>query len=345
MSRRWSHSDMTDRMIEIYSHLPYQKRVKFLKRMRGQRPLSAKRVSNEEILEFFRSLLDMTGIVSATNGNLQESFQVGDWKLLGTLSDIRGVFSSADDKISDWMCSTLFQGWVRINDPGLRISRDLRYQIKGQGRVCDFLVTHTSAPPTLVECKRIHPAMGGKSITEIMSEVKRKALDKADEAREQFASTEKVLGNGPYYRLVVFDISSYGDTLSQRNQNMSVIGFKEKPSIESLASDLQKKPPGGIDEICVCWSNVYYFKDAPRVIAYYTKPLNFSNSSAGHVNYQGWTVEFYPLGRNTEEYKELRVSSVGRSCSWITASWASTTDNLLTYGSEEHITKCSGIND
>lgn len=335
---------MTDRMIEIYSRFPYQKRVEFLKTMRGQQHLSTMSVSNEEILEFFRSLLDATGIVSATGGKLQEFFQLGDWTLLGKISDIRGIFSSADDKISDWMCSTLFQGWVRINGSGLKISRDLRYQIKGHGRVCDFLVTHTSAPPTLVECKRIHPAMGEKSITEIMSEVKTKALDKTGEAREQFANTEKILGNGPYYRLVVFDISSYGDTLSQRNRDMSVIGFKEKPNIDSLASDLQKEPPTGIDEMCVCWSNLYYFKDAPRVLAYYTKPLNFS-SGTGHVNYQGWTVEFYPVGRNTEKYKELRVSAVGRPCSWIIASWKSTTDNLLTYGPEERLAKRSSMND
>ena len=344
MSRRWTHSDMTDRMIQIYSRFPYQKRVEFLKRMRGQQHLSTNSVSNEGILEFFRSLLDATGIISATDGNLQESFQLGDWTLLGKIRDIRGVFSSPDGNISDWMCSTLFQGWVRINDSGLKISRDLRYQTEGQGRVCDFLVTHTSAPPTLVECKRIHPAMGGKSVTEIMSEVKTKALDKTGEAREQFANTEKILGNGPYYRLVVFDISSYGDTVTQRNRDMSVIGFKEKPNIDSLASDLQKGPPAGIDEICVCWSNLYYFKDAPRVLAYYTKPLKF-NSTTGQVNYQGWTVEFYPMGQNTEEYKELRVSGVGRPSSWIIASWKSTTDHLVTYGPEEHMAKCSSMND
>ena len=338
MSRRWTHSDMTDRMIELYSRFPYQKRVEFLRSTKDQQHLSTTSVSNEEIFEFFRSLLDATGIISATDGNLQESFQSGDLTLLGRRNDIRGVFSSPDDNISDWMCSTLFQGWVRINESGLKISKDLRYRTKDQGRVCDFLVTHTSAPPTLVECKRIHPAMGGRSITEIMSKVKAKALDKTDEARAQFANTEKFLGNGPYYRLVVLDISSYGDTFTQRSKDMSVIGFKEKPDIYSLVSDLQKEPPIGIDEICVCWSNLYYFKGAPRILAYYTKPLNFS-SRTGHINYQGWTVEFYPRGKNTEKYKELRVSNVGRSSSFIITSWKSATDNLITYGPEEHKVK------
>jgi len=339
MSRRWTHTDMTDRMIELYSRFPYQKRVEFLKSMMGQQHLSTTSVSNEDICEFFRSLLDATGIVSATGGNLQESFQLGDQSLLGNTSDIRGVFSSADDKISDWICSTLFQGWVRIS--GLKIGKDLRYLIKGQGRACDFLVTHTGALPTLIECKRIHPAIGGKSITETMSEVKTKALDKTGDAKTQFASTEKFLGNGPYYRLVVFDISSYGDTFG--SEDMSIIGFKEKSDISSLVSDLQKEPPTGIDEICICWSNLYYFEGAPRVLAYYTKPLNFS-SRTGAVNYQGWTVEFYPVGKNTEKYRELRVSNVGRSSSWVITSWRNLTDNLLTYGPEEHMVKHSGMN-
>ncbi len=333
---------MTDRMIEIYSLFAYQKRVEFLKNMRAQQHLSTTSVSNAEILEFFRSLLDVTGIISATGGNLQESFQLGDLTLLGKRNDIRGVFSSADDDISDWMCSTLFQGWVRINNSGLKIGRDLRYLTKGQGRVCDFLVTHTGTSHTLVECKRIHPATGGKSIAETMPKVKTKALDKTDEARVQFANTEKFLGNGPYYRLLVFDISSYGDSFTQRNKDVSVIGFKEKSDIDSLVSDLQKEPPTGIDEICICWSNLYYFEGAPRVLAYYTKPLNFSRTGA--VNYQGWTVGFYPIGQNTEKYKELRVSNVGRSSSWVIASWKSTTDNLLTYGPEEHMVKRSGMN-
>lgn len=343
MSRRWTHNDMTDRMIEIYSLFPYQKRVQFLKSMMDQQHLSTTSVSNEDICEFFRSLLDATGIISATGGNLQESFQLGDQRLLGKTSDIRGLFSSTEDNIGDWMCSTLFQGWVRINDAGLKIGRDLRYLIKGQGGACDFLVLSPSALPTLVECKRIHPAMGGKSITETMSEVKAKAFSKTGKAKTQFASTEKFLGNGPYYRLVVFDISSYGDTFTQGNKDMSVIGFEEKLGIDSLVSDLQKEPPTGIDEICICWSNLYYFKGAPRVLAYYTKPLNFSRRT-GPVNYRGWTVEFYPVGKNTEKYKELRVSSVGRSSSWVITSWRSTTDDLLTYGPEEHMVKRSGIN-
>ncbi len=335
MSKRWTHNGITDRMIEIYSTFPYQKRVKFLKSMMGQQYLSSTSVSNKDICEFFRSLLDATGIVSATGGNLQESFQLGDQSLLGNTRDIRGVFSSADDKISDWMCSTLFQGWARINDSGLEIGRDLRYQIKGQSRACDFLVTHTSALPTLIECKRIHPAVGRKSITETISEVKEKAFSKTGEARTQFASTEKFLGNGPYYRLVVFDVSSYGDTFTQGSKDMSVTGFEEKHDIDSLVSDLQKEPPTGIDEICICWSNLYYFEGVPRVLAYYTKPLKFS-SRTGAVNYRGWTVEFYPVGKNTEKYKELRISNLGRSPSWISTSWRSLTDSLIVYSSIAH---------
>jgi len=333
-------------MIEIYSIFPYQERVEFLKSMMHQQHLSTTSASNEDICEFFRSLLDATGIVSATGGNPQESFQLEDQRLLGKTSVIRGVFSSTGDGISDWMCSTLFQGWVRTNDSGLEISRDLKYRIKGQGKACDFLVAHTSTLPTLVEFKRIHPAEGGKSITETMSAIKAKAFSKTVEARTQFASTEKSLGNGPYHRLLVLDISSYGDTFTQgsRSKDMSVIGFEEKPDIDSLVSDLQKDPPTGIDEICICWSNLYYFKGAPRALAYYTKPLNFSSRTGG-VNYRGWTVEFYPVGKNTEKYKELRVSNVGQSSSWFIASWKSTTDDLLTWGPVEHLVKRSGVND
>ena len=313
---------MTDRMIEIYSLFPYQKRVKFLKSMMDQQYLSTTSVPNEGICEFFRSLLDTIGIVSATGGNLQESFQLGDQSLLGKTSDIRGLFSSGDDQISDWMCSTLFQGWARIS--GLEIGKDLRYLIRNQGKVCDFLVT--GPPLSLIECKRIHPTIGGKSIIETMSDIKAKAFSKTRKAKTQFASTEGFLGNGPYYKLIIFDISSYGDSFGSKD--MGVIGLKEKSDINSLISDLQKDPPTGIDEICICWSNLYYFEGALRVLAYYTKPLNFSNRT-GAVNYQGWTVEFYPSGKNTEKYKELRVSNIGRSSGWINTSWVNLTNNMF----------------
>lgn len=62
-------------------------------------------------------------------------------------------------------------------------------------------------------------------------------------------------------------------------------------------------------------------------------PINMENPF--FTNYGGWTIEFYPSGERTNEYRELRVSSVARTQAWIKASWYSCTNKLLTVGPEE----------
>ena len=85
-------------------------------------------------------------------------------------------------------------------------------------------------------------------------------------------------------------------------------------------------------EITICWSNIFYFERKPRVLAYNACPILIGPPREHRLNYNGWTIEFYPLGRRSGEYRHLCISSVARSRAWIKTSWLGCTDNLVIYG-------------
>jgi len=100
---------------------------------------------------------------------------------------------------------------------------------------------------------------------------------------------------------------------------------------------LVKEEIKGIHQLVLAWSDVFFFKGVPRALAYYTKPIPIEGTNLANpqLNYEGWTVEFYPRGKDLCKYLELRLSKTARSFEWIYLSWLSVTDNLITYGPQE----------
>ena len=343
MSKRWSLNELVEKIINVYTFLMSQKQegedtIEFLKTLRSIPHLSALNMSADKIVRFFRILLDTSGIISATEGSY-DSFDIGNPEHIGTKKDIRGKLSGRKEGIRDWMCSILFQGWVKNNNPNFYISKDLRYLLPKDWKACDFKISGDNVLPTLVECKRIHPERIDKS-----ADIIKKIVKKISEAKGQFESTEEFLKEGDLYRLVILDISSYGDNSIRELDNMKIAGLQADSDIASIIKQqdaiiekplLKQEQISGIDGITICWSNLHYFEGYPRAFAYYTQPIRLNQKLDNNTNYQGWTIEFYPNSKHATDYSELRISPVARSRAWIKASWYSSTDNLLTFGHEE----------
>ncbi len=334
MSKRWSFNDLTDKTITLYSLLSSQRNpdedtIEFLKTLRSMEHLSTLDVSADKIFRFFRILLDASGIISATEGSF-DSFNIGNTEYIGTQKDIKGKLSGRKEGIRDWMCSILFQGWVKHNKPNFYISKDLRYILPKHMKTCDFKIVGDNVLPSLVECKRIHPERIDKS-----ADIIQKIVERISGAKVQFKSTEGYFKESDFYRLVILDISSYGDNSIRELDNMKIVGLQADSDIASIIHKLKQEQISGIDGITICWSNLHYFEGYPRAFAYYTQPIRLNQKRDNNVNYQGWTIEWYPNSKQATDYSELRISSVARSRAWIKASWYSSTDNLLTFGHEE----------
>jgi hypothetical protein len=273
MSRPASSGDLIDKLVGIYSVLLNGENlddrgksnyildsIRFLKDTK-QKPLTTLSVATDKIYLLFSLLLDASGIVAATEGNW-DSFTIGDTTKLGSRDEIRnGALMAGDEKMRDWMCSVLFQGWVRAKGRPLSISKDLRYVVRKGQRSCDFMISGKSALPTLVECKRIHPEGNGRSYAEMFSAVVQKMSGKVSEARRQFESTETFFNMNNSYRLLVLDISPYGAKSVLEREDMKIVGLQEETDIELAISSLRDEAVSGIDEIRLCWSNVYYFEE------------------------------------------------------------------------------------
>jgi len=348
MSIQYSFDNLIDRVSNIYSSLlPYNKQIsnslvefiKFLESIKVQKDFSPLNTwPSDTIHYFFKLLLDTSGIVSATEGNFYP-LGIGDAHI-GPKREIKKIFSGDDDKLDDWMCSILFQGWVKHKKPIFKISKDLRYVVPRQnGRdVCDFKIEGDNVRPTLVECKRKHPAANEKSYSETIPKVIQNIVTgPISKARKQFKDTEERLNEGKFYKLLILDIASYGSDSVLELEDMKIIGLQKDTDIDSTIDELKQHSISGIDEIIICWSNVYLFGGIPRALVYYTHPFHFSHRKKNKIDYQGWTVELYPTGKQLHEFRELRISSIARSRSWIRASWYSQTDSLLTYGTEEFL--------
>ena len=93
-----------------------------------QGDLSSQKNSEQQITKFFRLFLDMAGIISTTKGGF-EPIEIGDVKFLGSKRDISGILSSGQVSIEDWICSILLQGWVRMHEPEMVVSDDLKTKI------------------------------------------------------------------------------------------------------------------------------------------------------------------------------------------------------------------------
>jgi len=334
MSKQWALKKLIGRTIDVYSSLSKRGQnvyyTEFLKALMATGKLSTSNASYEQIYRFFRILLDASGIISATEGDF-DSFSIGSTKHVGKKKDIEGKLAN-EESFRDWMCSNLFQGWVKYQKPDFHISKDLRYILPNNEKTCDFKVTGDDIPPTLVECKRIHPE--GKGLS---SDVSEKIFSRLLKAKDQLVNTEKYFNEGDFYKLVILDVSSYGDNIVSEQGIMKTVGFQENTNITPIIHNLKHKQVSEISEIdavIICWSNLYYFQGYPRAFAYYTRQIPLSRKPTSNVIYEGWTIEFYPAGKDTHEYLELFISSIARPSSRIKAFWYNSTDNLVTYSFE-----------
>jgi len=133
------------------------------------------------------------------------------------------------------------------------------------------------------------------------------------------------------------DIATYGENCSRYIRDGRMVGLDEKTEIADLLAQLARVQIKGIHLLVLAWSDVFFFEEAPRALAYYTKSMVIDdvNMAKSRLSYAGWTVEFYPRGKELHKYLEFRLSKTARSCEWIHASWLSTTDNLVTFGPVE----------
>ena len=116
-----------------------------------------------------------------------------------------------------------------------------------------------------------------------------------------------------------------------------MVGLDEKTEINTLLSQLREEQIKGIHQLILAWSDTFFFRGNPKALVYYTKsiPLDDANLAEPRLNYTGWTIEFYPKGKDLNKYLELRLSKMARSFEWIHTSWLSLTDNLITFGPVE----------
>jgi hypothetical protein len=291
------------------------------------------KVSNQEIYHFLKLLLDVVGLVSATEGSLQP-IQLGDTKLIGRKRDLMGVYKGDDSNVDQNMCATLFQGWIKSKNPPFRISKDLRNIVPKNLQACDFLL-EDKKNQTLVECKRVHSIKEFKDNNDLITSIVKKSVSWIDKSVSQFESTAEFLNENNFHRHLILDISAYGKNCISHFGDHTIVGLLESKEIKQIIADLETYEFAGIDEITFCWSELYIFEDKPRTFAYRTIPFKINKDTHSLFNYEGWTIEFYPLGKKTNEFKELRISSIARSQAWIKASWYTCIDNLGTYGFEE----------
>lgn len=265
MSKQWTFKELIDKAINVYSSLSKRNTdkdsIEFLRSLRDTKVLSTSNISDDNIYRLFSLLLDALGIISASEGTF-DSFSIGDTKHIGKKKDIKGTLSGNEEGIRDWMCSVLFQGWVKLNKPNFQISKDLKYVLPKEQNACDFKISGETIPPTLVECKRIHPE-GINSSPDIVEKI----LSRLPKAKDQLNCTEKYFNEGDFHKIVILDVASYGDNTVREQGIMKVVGLKEDSDITAIIHRLKHEQVNEIDEIIICWSNLYYFQGYPRAFA------------------------------------------------------------------------------
>ncbi len=307
------------------------KTITYLKNTNNISDIYEGKASNQEMFQFFKLLLDVVGLESASEGCLNP-IRLGNTSLIGKKRDLKGVYKGEDNSVDENMCAILFQGWVKTANTPYGISKDLRNELPKESKACDFLLKSENGLSILAECKRVHSSIAINNPEELVERVINKATNWVANAINQFESTEKFLGSNKYYRYLVFDISDYGKDCTHVFNDYTIVGLLDNDEISRIIPAFEALKIEGIDEIVFCWSNLYLFEGKPRALAYYTIPLKTNHKANVTLGYSGWTIEYYPMGKQTEEYRELRISSIARAPAWIRTSWYGYTDQLITFG-------------
>lgn len=342
MSTNMSFRELAQSMIEIYESILDQNlltdnkkdssiisSINFLRNITNIDRFEAGNVEYSDIYHFFNLIVDIVGLVSASEGSFEPLLKLGDTKLIGRRKEIKGIYKGDDDTIAQNMCALLFQGWIK-NQDFFEISKDLKNIVTKGKSACDFLLESKGQKKILVECKRIHSTKKFRSYDELIEIISKKTVGWVEKSLDQIESTEDFFNEGRTERHVLVDVSSFGKNCHRDFGDCTIIGLLSQQEIKDVAENVKKYCAADVDCITLCWSEVYIFENKPRAIAYRSETFSINNSKVVFVNYGGWTVEFYPSGKQTSEFKELRISKVARSKDWIKASWLSCTDNLFT---------------
>jgi hypothetical protein len=196
-----------------------------------------------KVLQLFALILDAAGVIYATNRDLKY-LNIGDIKEIGKRADIQGILlSNNDEQISDLMCSILFQGWVKQKSHTSFVDRELVRALpneKGEVKT-DFLVLGADSSPTLVECKRIHPAKNNKPNMDNLSYlIQRKVRETIKKAEQQLQTSEKPLNEKfsnrcTLHKLLILDIASYGENIDIMLDKMRIVGLRKDIVVDSIS--------------------------------------------------------------------------------------------------------------
>lgn len=342
MEKVRSNATLIERMIAVYAALGayagasrskplprIEETLSFLGAFQGQ-PLSPEHHSWDRLARFFRLLLDTFGLVIATSGDLS-SLTLGELSHLGKPALLAGVLRGPDEGFADWLCSALFQVWTHSGSTSNQ-NGDMMYVVPKGKKACDFLIRDT-----LIECKRLHPTQPIAPSQGLMSTLTRKAILKASKAAAQFSSTEGSLPVGTYHRLLILDVSAYGDWTTTSNGEVNSTGLDEQTHIAPLLSALQAKAPETADEAIVCWTELYAVHGIPFALSYRTKPVGLSGHMVSSAPYAGWTLVYAPLEARGSEYHELRLANVALSLPYLQATWNSLRNDFYSVGPVEHV--------
>lgn len=339
VSRQISFSELASRIKEVYvevlgGKIPQDvepnplvdKRLNILEIFQQ----GSKDFNDEDLNVFLDTLLDAVGIVAASEGNIP-GLLVGE---VGIFGSVGNIYRKLDDQVNDWFFATLVQGWFHDKHNVKLRDLDLCYNFPNGKRICDFEIEKSREHFDLLECKRVHPKSSdfnseGHLIGKIHS--------KSKEASEQLADTQEELSLENADKHFLIDISQYNKEsriVQQSNPKIEIGGFS-KDEIASLKEKINQNSISEVDRITLCWTNKIFINDVPCAVVHYTDPVHLTEHSRYVLDYEGWTIEGYPIPSKNRKLGELRVSSTSRGLNWIKASYLSCTDNLLSWGPEE----------
>ena len=338
-SYKVSYQSIFQEIIHFYSTLLQQKvpkqnyiidTINYLKDFENRNSLLEGKVKYQEIYHFLKLLLDMVGLINATEGSFRP-FKLGDTMRIGSKKDLMGVYKGNDNVIDQNMCAILFKGWFKGTELAVKFGNDLKYIVKN-GKACDYSFEDGKV---LIECKRVHY---DKISNDLIESIVKKLLYWIGESISQFSNTESELKYNNNYRHLIMDISAYGKECSNDlGDQIEVIGLLESKQIKQIITELRRCALPEIDEITLCWLELYVFYKKPRVFVYRTASIKINEEYVNLFDYKGYTIEFYPSGNETMNFNELRISRIARSHAWIIASWYSCANKLSTIGAvEEH---------
>jgi hypothetical protein len=196
---------------------------------------------------------------------------------------------------------------------------------------CDFAVERESGRIELLECKRFHSGTNkdGNGVASAVA----KLSDRIPDAVKQLRSSAAVIGAERCDQHLLIDIAAYGGST-----RITPVGELEIEETGLAADEVQAIAAAimpliaDLHKVTLCWHSHLKINGRYRAIVQRAEsPLVRRDHM---LNYAGWTVEAYPQ-RNLE-YREIRVSSIARSLSWIVASYnnLSSPEAFFTVGPE-----------